>query len=134
MDDPSDTSWKQENGMNDFVRGIPLVGGIAGGMGMKTSAENNKMRAMERALRLLQQYRPETLQTRQNTLDNAMKLFAPVNRKLVELYGSGAAMPIAEATKSPFPDEAMASMRATSPEAPKGFAGLLGYAIKNRRR
>lgn len=132
MDDPTDRSWeKQSGGFNDVVRGIPIAGNIFGGAGVKTSAETNKQRAMQRVLQLLAQYRPEQLQFRQNALDNAMKLFEPVNRALVNAYGSGAALPIQAATRSPIADQAMASMRAAG-AAPKTLSRV--EAIKQHIR
>jgi methylthioribose-1-phosphate isomerase len=98
-------------GWGDFIRGAPIVGDIAGGFGMKTTAEKEKIKALEKVVTDLQAYRPEMIQTRQNALDNAMQLFGPVNNALVEAYGSNAALPIAEATKSPYPDDVMANMQ-----------------------
>jgi len=95
----------------DFVRGVPLAGDIAGSFGVRTTAEKEKQRALEKVISDLQAYRPEMIQTRVHAMDNAMKLFQPVNRALVNAYGSGAAFPIAEATKSPYSDEAMAAMQ-----------------------
>lgn len=114
MDDPLDRSMYRGGGSNDFVRSLPVVGDLYGGLGVETAAEVNKKRAMQRALRMMVQYRPEQLETRQNALDNAMKLFQPVNRALVNAYGAGAAMPVEAATQSPFSDQAMASMKAAA--------------------
>lgn len=95
----------------DFFRGIPGIGDIAGAAGLRTSAEKEHQKALEKVLTDLAAYRPEMIQTRQTALDNAMKLFAPVNRALVGAYGEGAALPIEQATQSPYSDEAMAKMR-----------------------
>ena len=111
MDDPLDTSSYRGTSVNDFLRKIPVFGNIFGAYGVETAAEVNKKRAMEKMQQLMVQYRPEQLQIRQNSLDNAMKLFQPVNTALTKLYGSQAAMPIAAATQSPFPDEVMAGMK-----------------------
>lgn len=111
MEDPLDQSQYRGAGFNDFVRKIPFIGDLYGGLGVETAAEVNKKRAMDKVMRMLVQYRPEQLQTRQNSLDNAMKLFKPVNRALVNAYGSDAALPIEKASKSPFPDQVMADMK-----------------------
>jgi hypothetical protein len=96
----------------DFLRGIPLAGDVFGGFGMTTTAEDNKQKAIEKALADLKAYRPEAIQMRQNSLDNAMKLFEPLNTVLGQQYGADAMLPLKEATKSPM-DDAMTSMRTT---------------------
>lgn len=85
----------------DTIRGIPLVGDIAGGMGVKTDAEKKKQKALEEMLEMLQAYRPQAMQMRQNSIDQAVKLFQPVNRSLSTAYGAGAQLPTAEAAKNP---------------------------------
>lgn len=111
MDDPSDFSWQEKPGTNDTLRGIPIAGDIFGGFGMRTSGEKNKQKALERVLKMLAQYRPEMLQTRQNSIDNTMKLFGPMNASLVKAYGEDAALPLQEASQSPYPDDVMASIQ-----------------------
>ena len=96
----------------DFLRGVPGVGDVFGGFGMTTTAEDNKQKALEKALSDLKAYRPEAIQMRQNSLDNAMKLFQPLNTALGQQYGADAMLPLQEATKSPM-DQAMKNMAAT---------------------
>jgi hypothetical protein len=99
--------------ITDFVGNIPVIGGLAKSAGMETSetrAAKAKQKAIEQVMLDLQAYRPEMIQTRQNSIDNAMKLFQPMNNALVKAYGSGAALPLAEASKSPYSDQAMAAM------------------------
>jgi len=98
----------------DFVGGIPFVGDIARSGGMETSldqANKDKQKALEKVISDLQAYRPEHIQTRMTALDNAMGLFEPMNKALVSAYGSGAALPLKQASQSPFSDQAMAAMQ-----------------------
>jgi hypothetical protein len=107
---PLDTSWKHKEDAGDVARVIPIIGDIYAGSGVRTKQEKDKQTALERALQMMMQYRPEQIQTRQNAIDSAMQLFGPVNNALVEAYGENARLPIQEASQNPFGDKAMAEM------------------------
>jgi hypothetical protein len=116
----------------DFLRGIPLAGDVLGGFGMTTTAEDNKQKAIEKALQDLKDYRPEAIQMRQNSLDNAMKLFGPLNTALGEQYGQDAMLPLKAATKSPM-DDAMTNMRRTTAAEAAKAAELKKVQAKRRK-
>jgi|SRR6185436_12151599 len=115
---PTDTGWQDSPDYRDTIRSVPIFGDIAGGFGMSTSAERNKQKALERSMQMLVEYRPEQLQARQTAMDNAMSLFQPVNNALVNAYGPGAALPLAQATQMPFSDQAMAQMQSQANPKP----------------
>ena len=76
----------------DVLKSIPVVGNLAANVLAGPDTEQAEQ-AYRDAQQFYQNYRPQVYAARADALQKAMQFYQPVNNKLTELYGAGAAPP-----------------------------------------